>query len=242
MDRMHWIVIPTYNERKNIETLIPLIFAHAPAVHVLVVDDASPDGTQEAVKSLAERYPQLELYAHNQKAGFAKAYIDAFRLLLDREPQLESLVMMDADLSHDASTLPSFFERLQDFELVIGSRYIPGGSVVGWEWWRNVLSRGGNVYLRSVSGLPIRDVTGGFNGIRASALRRIAVEDSMARGYAFQFLLKSLLLASDARYVELPIVFRNRVEGESKLTHHIITEALILPWRLKWNSRRPTAQ
>jgi len=232
-----WIVIPTYNERKNIEALIPKVFSVRPDVHVLVVDDLSPDGTQEVVRELIKSYPQVELYAHNQKAGFAKAYIDGFKLLLNSSRDIGVIVMMDADLSHNPNYLSTVFEQLETHDLVTGSRYIPGGSIEGWEWWRAALSFWGNEYLRMVSGLRMRDITSGFNGIRASALRGIDLEEVQARGYGFQFLLKLLLLEKGARAFEIPIVFRNRTEGESKLTHQIITEALFLPWKMKRRAR-----
>lgn len=228
-----FIVIPTFNERKNVGILIPKIFEIVPDVNIMVVDDASPDGTQDAVNALIEKYPRLELYKHNQKGGFAKAYIDAFSMLLDRESQLKSIIMMDADLSHDPSYLPEFYRQLELHDMVIGSRYITGGGVVGWEWWRNLLSIGGNAYLRAVSGLPILDITGGYNGMRGSLLRRRDISKPEARGYAFQFVLKQLLSLEGARCIEIPIIFKNRQEGESKLTHHIITEAIIMPWKMK---------
>lgn len=229
----NFIVIPTFNERKNVEVLIPKIFEIVPDVNIMIVDDESPDGTQDAVNSLLERYPRLELYKHNKKGGFAKAYIDAFSLLLGREPHLNSIIMMDADLSHDPSYLPEFYRQLQSHDMVIGSRYVTGGGVVGWEWWRNVLSAGGNAYLRAVSGLPFRDITGGYNGMRAELLRRRDISKPEARGYAFQFVLKQLLCIEGARCIEIPIIFKNRLEGESKLTHHIITEAIVMPWKMK---------
>jgi dolichol-phosphate mannosyltransferase len=228
-----YIVIPTFNERRNIGRLVPRIFELLPEAHVLVVDDSSPDGTQNVVLELAERYPNLELYAHNQKDGFAQAYIDAFKLLLGRENELRSIVMMDADLSHDPSYLPSFYGLLERYDVVIGSRYIPGGGVIGWEWWRMMLSNLGNIYLRAISGLKLRDITGGYNLISADLLRRIDLGKLEARGYAFQFVLKYHLLRAGARCIESSIQFRNRVEGESKLTSQIVKEALIIPWRLR---------
>ncbi len=229
----HVIIIPTYNERANIELLIPRLFEQVPQVHVVVVDDDSPDGTQEAVRNLIGRYPSLELYAHNQKAGFAKAYIDAFNLVLGREPDLASVTMMDADLSHDPSYLPQMLSLLETHDAVIGSRYVPGGSVGGWEWWRRLLSAGGNIYLRWVSKMPLRDITSGFNCMRADMLRSVDYAHPEAKGYAFQFVLKHRLLARNARMKEIPIFFRNRMEGESKMTRHIVSEAIIMPWKMK---------
>lgn len=227
------IIIPTYNERANIELLIPRLFAQVPQVHVVVVDDDSPDGTQEAVRNLIRTYPHLELYPHNQKAGFAKAYIDAFDLVLGREPDLRSVTMMDADLSHDPSYLPGMHELIETHDAVIGSRYVSGGGVGGWEWWRMLLSAGGNIYLRWVSHMPLRDITSGFNCIRADLLRSVDYAHPEAKGYAFQFVLKHRLLSRNARVKEIPIFFRNRMEGESKMTRHIVSEAIIMPWKMK---------
>lgn len=229
-----FIVIPTYNERKNIEMLIPKIFAAVPDVRVMVVDDDSPDGTQETVRTLMASYPNLELFAHNQKAGFARAYTDAFDLLLQREVDARSITMMDADLSHDPDVLPRMMEHIASHDVVVGSRYVRGGGVHGWEWWRRALSGMGNIYLRMIARLPVRDITSGFNCIRADLLRRVDYRRPEARGYAFQFVLKHRLLEGGASLLEIPILFRNRMEGESKLTHHIISEAIFMPWKMKW--------
>lgn len=236
---MHdWIIIPTYNERRNIAALIPKIFGAVAEAHVMVVDDASPDGTQNAVFELGKRYPNLELYPHDQKAGFAKAYTDAFDRLLRRDGAVRSVTMMDADFSHDPAYLPVFLKLIRNHDLVIGSRYVSGGGVTGWEWWRRALSFGGNLYLRGISRLLIRDITGGFTCIRAELLRSVPYAEPPARGYAFQYVLKSHLLEKAADVIEVPILFRNRLEGESKLTNHIIGEALLMPWKMKTLRRR----
>ncbi len=227
------IVIPTYNERANIELLIPKLFEHVPGVHVVVVDDDSPDGTQDVVRKLMETYPTLELFPHNQKAGFARAYIDAFDLILGREPDARSITMMDADLSHDPAYLPRMLALIETHDVVVGSRYVEGGGVAGWEWWRRGLSAIGNIYLRWVGKLPLRDITSGFNCIRVETLRSINYAQPEAKGYAFQFVLKHRLMSKNAKLVEIPILFRNRMEGESKMTHHIISEAIIMPWKMK---------
>lgn len=231
------IVIPTYNEKRNIEILIPKIFEMYPDVTIMVVDDLSPDGTQDAVRAMMDMYPQLRLYAHNQKSGFARAYIDAFRKVLDEMLDVRSITMMDADHSHDPVHLKELWKQIATNDLVIGSRYIRGGGIDGWEWWRAMLSSGGNVYLRTISRLPIRDITGGFNCLRADMLRKLRIDEADARGYAFQFLLKYLFLQNGARVTEVPITFRQRFEGESKLTHHIITEALVLPWKITFRKK-----
>ncbi|MEI7512160.1 MAG: polyprenol monophosphomannose synthase [Candidatus Uhrbacteria bacterium] len=243
MRRNNFIVIPTYNERKTIIALVPRIVEALPEVRILVADDNSPDGTQEAVKELMLTYPQLELYPHNMKAGYAKACIDAILLLLAREPDLYSVTMMDADLSHDPSYLPEIMNRLETHNIVIGSRYVRGGGVSGWEWWRRMLSAGGNIYYRTVSGLPVHDITAGFNAIQADLLRKLGLGNAEATGYAFTFLLKyRAYMTNEAKFFEVPIIFKNREEGESKMHLRIILEALRMPWkypRIKRTRRAP---
>lgn len=231
MNRRDFVLIPTFNERRNVELLIPKIFAAMPDVNVMVVDDASPDGTQSAVRDLMKTYLNLELYAHDQNAGFARAYIDAMLLVLQREPDIRSITTMDADLSHDPVYLPMMYEQLTDNDIITGSRYVKGGGVAGWEWWRMLLSSLGNTYYRFVSGLPVNDITAGFNCIRADLLRKLDLHTAEAKGYAFMFLLKYRAYVAGARFYEVPIIFKNREEGESKMNFRIIFEALRMPWK-----------
>jgi len=242
MTKNDFIVIPTFNEAKTLGSLIQRIAQTTPDARIMVVDDDSPDGTQDKVRELMLSHPNLELYPHNQKAGFAKAYIDAMSLLLARESDLRSVTMMDADMSHDPRYLPELQRLLEKHDFVIGSRYVAGGGVSGWEWWRRLLSAGGNIYTRMVSGLPIHDITAGFNCIRAELLRNLDLGSMDVKGYAFQFLLKYRAYCAGASFSELPIVFKNREEGESKMHGGIILEALKMPWRYPRVQKHPAVR
>lgn len=230
------IVVPTYNERENIKKLVPAIFAAIPSVRVIVVDDDSPDGTAGAVRSLMERHPNLSLLLRTTDKGFGKAYIAGFTEAL-KDPGTRTVVMMDADLSHDPTRLPAMFEKFGPYDVVIGSRYVPGGRTEGWELWRRILSRWGNFYARTITGLPIRDCTAGFNVISARHLRDLNFSGAAMSGYAFIMELKYSLFKAGARFAEVPIVFRNRQEGESKISGHIMREGVLAPWWLRLKHR-----
>lgn len=225
------ILVPTYNERENILRLIPQIFTIAPDVQVMVIDDHSPDGTARSVEELAETYPHLTLYRRPGKEGLGRAYMDAFKKILE-ETDCEVICTMDADLSHDPNHLSSMLRAIETHDIVIGSRYVPGGSIIGWESWRKLLSSWGNRYCRLVTRIPIRDCTTGFTAMRASFLRKINFSDFDTSGYAFLIYLKYKFWKLGARMCEVPICFRNRITGESKISTRIIQEGLFLPWRL----------
>lgn len=225
------ILIPTYNERENILRLVPNIFAATPDVHIMVIDDHSPDGTAEAVEELKSSYPNAMLYRRPGKEGLGRAYMDAFKKNLD-ETDYEVICTMDADLSHDPNHLPAMLHAIETHDIVIGSRYVPGGSIIGWEPWRKLLSRWGNQYCRIVTRIPIHDCTTGFTAMRASFLRKINFSDFDTSGYAFLIYLKYKFWKLGARICEVPICFRNRITGESKISTRIIQEGLLLPWRL----------
>lgn len=237
------IVIPTYNERENIRTLVPAIFAAVPTVSILVVDDHSPDGTAAEVRTLQSRFPCVSLLERSGKEGLGRAYIHAFTTVL-ADPTLTTVTMMDADYSHDPQYLPAMFAASRaGASVVVGSRHMRGGATVGWELWRRILSFGGNFYCRLITGLPIYDCTGGFNVMHAVLLRKIDFSTFDLSGYAFIMELKYALwkagrqqasLAPQAGEIfkEIPIVFRNRVEGESKISFNIIREGIIAPWKM----------
>jgi dolichol-phosphate mannosyltransferase len=227
------IVIPTYNERENVETLIPIIFKSVPDVNILVADDNSPDGTAEAVKKLKETYPSLSLLSRPAKNGLGRAYIEAFSLLLN-DNSVRSVIMMDADFSHDPKYLIEMLEKSHDYSVVIGSRYIMGGGTIGWELWRRVLSYFGNLYCRAITGLPIYDCTGGFNVIRADLLRKVDFKTMDMSGYAFIMELKYLLYKAGGIFYEVPITFVNRAHGETKMVSGIISEGILAPWKMIW--------
>lgn len=224
-----YIVVPTYNERENIERLLRSIFLHVPDAHVMIVDDNSPDGTGSIVEALMIEFPNIEILKRSGKQGLGKAYIQAFKKILARN-NAETIVMMDADLSHDPAALPAMFKLQEKADVVTGSRYIKGGSIEGWELWRRGLSFGGNLYARAILRMGISDLTGGFNVMNAETLSRVDLDNIKASGYAFIMELKHGLFKQHARFVEYPITFVNRTEGESKISNHIIKEGVFAPW------------
>jgi|GEM_PF-476894 len=225
------IIIPTYNERDNIHALIKEIFRVVPRVSIMVVDDNSPDGTAEIVRELMRSFPQLSLLSRKGKEGLGKAYIHAFQKALE-DGAVRSVVMMDADFSHSPKYLPEMFSQARLYDVVIGSRYTKGGLTEGWERWRKVLSFGGNLYCRTITRMPMKDCTGGFNIIHASLLRKIDLSHIDMSGYAFIMELKYALYKAGASFKEVPIVFKNRTGGESKITNHIISEGVLAPWKM----------
>lgn len=226
------ILVPTYNEKENIAQLVQEIFEIVPEwVFVTVVDDNSPDGTGNIVETLKKKFPRLSLFRRKEKEGLGKAYLDAFqRVLVDKE--VEFVMMMDADFSHHPRYLPEILSKRDKFDMVIGSRYVPTGGTEGWELWRRALSFGGNLYCRFITRMPITDCTGGFNLVRADLLRRVNLSNLGASGYAFVMELKYLLFKNGARFLEVPIIFKNRTGGESKISNHIISEGIFAPWKM----------
>lgn len=229
---MDVVVVPTYNERDNIKNLVLVIFKVVPEIHILVVDDNSPDKTAAVVKSLQSEYLNLSLLERPRKEGLGRAYLDAFKLIL-KNNSAERVIMMDADFSHDPKYLPELLEAAKNFDVVVGSRYIRDGGMVGWEAWRRFLSKFGNWYSRLIMGLPVFDCTGGFNLVKIDFLRKIDLSRVAMSGYAFQIELKYLLWKAGARFKEIPIIFKNRLNGESKISNHIIREGILAPWKIK---------
>jgi len=226
------ILIPTYNERENIRMIVPEIFAAHPDVHILVIDDNSPDGTGEEVHLLAGQYSHLELLARPSKQGLGAAYKHGIQHTL-ASGDIGRIVMMDADGSHPVEYLAPMLEASQAYDLVVGSRYIKGGGIENWEPWRYAMSRYGNFYARTLTGLPVRDLTAGFLCFRGDLLSRMDLDKVGASGYAFLMDLKYHAVADmKARVKEVPIIFKSRREGESKISHHIIREGLKTPLRL----------
>ena len=225
------VVVPTYQERENIEPFVRAVFAQLPSTRILVVDDSSPDGTAGSVRGMQAEFPALSLRVRPRKEGLGRAYVDAFELVLS-DASVDRVIMMDADFSHDPADLPRLLARTED--LVVGSRYIHGGGAEGWERWRRALSSGGNFYSRWVTGVPLSDLTGGFNAIRAARLRTLDLHRLKSSGYSFQIELKFMLWKEGASAAEVPIIFHKRRSGESKITKHIILEGVLAPWRLRF--------
>ena len=229
------VVVPTFNERNNISKLVETVFTLYPEIHLLVVDDHSPDGTAGAVRDLQHRYGNLMLLERMHNPGFAPSYRDGFRRVL-AEPWCQAIVTMDADFSHDPAEIRRLLDKLAGCDVVLGSRYVAGGSVRRWTLWRRILSRGANSYVHAVLGLAVRDTTSGFQCIRREALERVPIEGSGSDGYAFLVELKYMLGRSGMRMVEHPIVFEERREGQSKMSAGKVWESMWLPWRIRFRS------
>jgi dolichol-phosphate mannosyltransferase len=226
------IIVPTYNERENIERLIETVLAQDPRLEILVVDDGSPDGTGEIVERIRATNPRVNLLARERKLGLGTAYIAGFRWALARD--YAYVFEMDADFSHDPAHLPQFLSAIEGTDLVLGSRYRQGKvTVVNWPIGRLMLSYFANVYARAVTGLPLWDATGGFKCFRRVVLETIDLERVRSNGYAFQIEMSFRAWKKGFRLVEIPIVFVDRTEGESKMSKTIVREAVWMVWRLR---------
>jgi dolichol-phosphate mannosyltransferase len=223
-----WVILPTYNEAENLERIVGAVLEQlAGSGAVLVVDDNSPDGTGEVADRLAASNESVSVLHRHRKEGLGPAYLAGFRVALDAGAH--RIVEMDADFSHDPSYLPKLIGAADHFDLVIGSRYVPGGGVTDWGPVRRFISRGGSTYARVALGLPIRDLTGGFKCFRREVLEAINLDTIEARGYAFQVETTYRAIRAGFRVVEIPIVFRDRAEGTSKMSRSIVAEAM---WRV----------
>lgn len=233
-----WVVVPTYNERDNLEPIAAAILAALPEASLLVVDDASPDGTGELADTIAAREARVWVLHRARKEGLGVAYRDAFRWVLER-PEARAVVQMDADFSHDPAALPRLLAPLmRDADLVLGTRYMRGGGTVGWPWYRKLISRAGTLFARTVLLLPYRDLTGGFKAWRRELLDAIRLRETSGSGYGFQVETTWWAHRRGARIVQVPIVFRERVAGASKMTGGIVREALVLVLRLRLGALR----
>ena len=227
------VIVPTYNERQNIEKLVESVLAQDERLEMVVVDDGSPDGTGALVDEIAARNPRVHAIHRPRKMGLGTAYIAGFRWALERKYDL--VFEMDADFSHDPNHLPQFLEAARDADLVLGSRYRHGKvTVVNWPIARLILSYSANIYARAVTGMPLYDATGGFKCFRREVLEAIDLNDVRSNGYAFQIEMSFRAWRRGYRIVEIPIVFVDRTEGESKMSKKIIREAVWMVWRLRW--------
>ena len=232
------IVVPTYNERDNLEWIVGRLRASVPAVDVLVVDDGSPDGTGDLADELAAADPQVSVVHRSEKAGLGAAYLHGFRVALERG--YDVVGEMDADGSHQPEQLDRLLAALVDADLVIGSRWVPGGSVVNWPLSRKVLSVGGNLYARVLLGIPLRDVTAGYRLLRRTTLEAIDLGSVESAGYIFQTDLAFRTVRAGLTVVEVPIEFVERVRGESKMSRDVAVESLrrITVWGLRERGRQ----
>ncbi|HEU4474162.1 MAG TPA: polyprenol monophosphomannose synthase [Gemmatimonadales bacterium] len=225
------VVIPTYNEAMNLPLIVPQILAQDQRIDVLVVDDNSPDGTGRMADEMAAAEPRIHVLHRPAKAGLGKAYLAGFRWALERD--YEFVFEMDADFSHDPRFLTDFLVAAQNADLVIGSRYKTGVNVINWPISRLLLSLGANQYARWVTGLPIVDSTGGFKCFRRRVLEAIDFERVRSNGYSFQIEMSFRAWKKGFRLVEIPIVFTDRIEGQSKMNKRIVREAIWMVWWLR---------
>jgi len=235
------VIVPTYDEAENVRAIVRAVLDAVPAAHLLVVDDGSPDGTADIVRSVADDDDRVHLLERSGKLGLGTAYVAGFRWGLERGYPL--LVEMDADGSHPADRLPALIDAVQADERValsIGSRWVPGGSVVDWPLRREVLSRGANTYARFVLGLDVRDITAGFRVYRADAVARMDLDSVDSKGYCFQVDMTLRVDDLGGRIVEVPIRFRDRVHGVSKMSRSIVVEAMlrVTQWGFQRRFRR----
>lgn len=221
------VVMPTYNEAENIDRVLRAVRSSLPEAGILVVDDGSPDGTADLAEQLGQDLGHIDVLRRPSKSGLGSAYRAGFAWGLDRG--WDAFVEMDADLQHDPGALPALVAPIADgVDLVVGSRYIPGGSIPKWRWYRRLLSQGGNVYAATLLGLGIKDSTSGFRAYSASILKDIDLERVRAEGYGFQIEMVRQVLDHGGRVVEVPIRFVERTVGESKMSMYIVVEALAL--------------
>ena len=221
------VIIPTYNESENLPVIVGRVRAAVPEAHVLVVDDNSPDGTGRLADDLSAVDPQVHVMHRLGKGGLGAAYLAGFAWAL--QEGYDVVVEMDADGSHQPEQLPRLLEALRDADLVLGSRWVPGGGVENWPRSREFLSKGGSLYARTMLGVGIRDVTGGFRAFRADTLRRLDLHDVVSQGYCFQIDLAWRALQRGMRVKEVPILFVERTAGVSKMSQKIVVEAM---WRV----------
>ncbi len=225
------VIVPTYNESRNLPRIVPEILAQDPRLEVLVVDDNSPDGTGALADDMAGRNPRIHVIHRAAKEGLGRAYLAGFSWALERP--FEYVFEMDADFSHDPKFLPRFLDAIEHADLVIGSRYKTGVNVINWPMSRLLLSYFANVYARVVTGMPLSDATGGFKCFRRRVLEAVNLDRVRSNGYAFQIEMSFRAWKRGMRLAEIPIVFVDRVEGQSKMNKRIVREAVWMVWWLR---------
>jgi dolichol-phosphate mannosyltransferase len=234
------VVIPTYNERENLPPLAQRLLALPVSVDMLVVDDNSPDGTGKIADELAAKNPAIHVLHRMEKSGLGRAYIAGFKWAL--ENGYEFVFELDGDFSHNPDDIPMFLEAAKNAELVLGSRYLNGIRIINWPLSRLMLSKSAAAYVRIITGMPFTDPTGGYKCFRRRALEAIRLEEVQSNGYSFQIEMTHKLWRQGLRVLEVPIVFTDRFQGHSKMSGHIVREALVMVWRLLFQnklSRRP---
>ncbi|MGD0339235.1 MAG: polyprenol monophosphomannose synthase [Bacteroidota bacterium] len=228
------VVIPTFNEADNIQKIINDVLSVESSLNVLVVDDASPDGTGAIVKRIMTTNDRVRLIEREGKKGLGTAYVAGFKYALANG--YDCVFEMDADFSHDPREIPNFLSKVRDYDLVVGSRYLTGVTVVNWPLKRLILSYGANLYTRIITGMPIKDATGGFKCFRRRVLENIDLDAIHSNGYAFQIEMNFKAWKKGFRVTEIPIIFEDRRVGVSKMSKKIVYEAIFMVWKLKWHS------
>ena len=228
------VITPTYNEAVNLPKLIPKVLHQSSDLEILIVDDNSPDGTADIVKNLQRANPRIHLIERPRKMGLGTAYVAGFKFAI--EHQYDYVFEMDADFSHNPKELLNFLVKIEEFDLVIGSRYCRGVSVVYWPFRRLILSYFANLYTRVVTGMPVNDATGGFKCYRRAVLESINLDEIRSNGYAFQIEMNYKAWKKGFRLCEIPIIFVDRDQGESKMSRDIVYEAALMVWKLKLRS------
>lgn len=228
------IIIPTYNEIHNIKKLIPELLERYPEADILIVDDNSPDGTAEYVKNLGENDKRIKLIWREKKLGLGTAYVAGFKYMLANG--YDVAVQMDADFSHDPKEIKNFCNVSEDYDLVIGSRYIDGVRVINWPIRRLLLSYSANLYTRIITGMPVKDGTGGFKCFRRKVLESINLDAIHSNGYSFQIEMNYKAWKKGYKLKEIPITFTDRVHGTSKMSKKIVREAIVMVWKLRLKS------
>ena len=225
------IITPTYNERQNIGELVEKVFKLNPDYHLLVVDDNSPDGTADFIRELQSHNSRLHLIEREGKLGLGTAYIRGFKYAIQNG--YDAIVQIDADMSHDPNDVPEMVQRLANNDLILGSRYCDGVSVVKWPIRRLILSYGANLYTRIVTGMPLTDATSGFKCWKKEVLESLDLDKVRSRGYSFQIEMNFRAWCKGYKIKEIPIIFIDRTIGESKMNRSIVVEAVFMVWRLK---------
>ena len=226
------VIIPTYNEAENIVEIIKVVLSKYEGLNILIVDDNSPDKTYELVENLQKEDNRIHLLKRNGKYGLGTAYVAGFKFAIEKDYDL--VIQMDADFSHDPDDIPRLIDMIENYDNVIGSRYIDGVNVVNWPLSRLILSYSAAKYVRIITGMPVKDPTGGFKCIRVSALKQIDLAHILSDGYSFQIEINYRLWLKKLRIKEIPIVFTDRRSGKSKMSKKIVREAIRMVWKLRF--------
>ena len=229
------VLMPTYNERENLRSIVEEVLRTAP-VDMLIIDDNSPDGTGSVADVLAEHEPRVQVMHRPGKEGLGRAYLDGFRWALARD--YKYVFEMDADFSHQPRYLPEFLRNIKHYDVVLGSRYVENGGVSNWSMLRQLISRGGSLYARSILGIDIRDLTGGFKCFRRETLEQLDLDTVRTSGYGFQIEMTYRAIQRGFSVKEIPIIFFERNAGKSKMSSGIMVEAVLMVWKLRLSGTR----